>query len=240
MNIQFYVVPSQIINDSIIFDEQESKHISQVLRKSIADIIYVTNGVGGRFTAEISHIGKQQVQAKILSQEFQNKSNTCISVALASLHKRDRLEWALEKAVELGVDIFYLFEAENSEFPRWKADRLQQIMLSAAKQSKRCWFPRLVIKKHIADVVVDYTHTMKNSSFSMYVAHEEASTEWETIGLGNDESRLYFVGPEGGFSNSEIEQFSNQSVRSFILGYGNDAQILRSETAVVSLLAKHY
>ena len=74
----------------------------------------------------------------------------------------------------------------------------------------------------------------------MYVAHEEASTEWETIGLGNDESRLYFVGPEGGFSNSEIEQFSNQSVRSFILGYGNDAQILRSETAVVSLLAKHY
>ena len=240
MNIQFYLPSSKIKDEIIVFDEQESKHISHVLRLSVGDQIQLTDGEGSKYTAVIDQLIKRQVQAKVISHEFQKKPLASISVALASLHKRDRLEWAIEKSVELGVDTFYLFEAERSEYPRWKQERLSQIMISAAKQSKRCWYPQLVIKNSALEVVKDYQQRMQEQLYSMFVAHEEAQTEWDSLEAKPEESRLYFVGPEGGFSELEIEELANVSARSFIMGSANDAQILRSETAVVSILAKHY
>ena len=240
MNIQFYLPSSKIKDEIIVFDEQESKHISQVLRLSVGDQIQLTDGEGGKYSAIITQLVKGQVQAKVLTHEFQSKPLASISIALASLHKRDRLEWAIEKSVELGVDIFYLFEAERSEYPRWKQERLSHIMISAAKQSKRCWYPRLVIKNSALEIVEDYAQRMQEQTYSMFVAHEGAQTDWNSLEIKPEESRLYFVGPEGGFSELEIEEFANASARSFIMGSANDAQILRSETAVVSLLAKHY
>ena len=76
-------------------------------------------------------------------------------VALGSLYKKDRIEWALEKAVELGVDYFYIYQADNSERARWKKSRLEQNILSASKQSKRTWFPELIVADNLQKVKLE-------------------------------------------------------------------------------------
>ena len=88
----------------------------------------------------------------ILHTESFPKSTVQRAVALGSLHKKDRIEWAVEKAVELGVDYFYLYQADHSERARWKKSRLDQIILSAFKQSKRTWYPELIIVDHLTQV----------------------------------------------------------------------------------------
>ena len=84
-------------------------------------------GCGHRFELELVSITRKEAHAVILHTDSFQKSSVLRGVALGSLYKKDRIEWALEKAVELGVDYFYLYQADHSERARWKKSRLEQI-----------------------------------------------------------------------------------------------------------------
>ncbi len=206
---------------------QEAQHISRVLRKKAGDYIFVSNGEGIRAHCEIVEIQKSSVVVKILSQQGRGVPKKKKVLAIGAIKKKDRLEFAIEKAVELGATEICVFEADRSERSRSNEQRLQLVIESAFKQSARFWLPGLVMKSSLDDVYMHYPEAEK------FMAHEETELTSRTKEL-NAPVNLLLVGPEGGFSPREVEL--HQSIKGKMVSLG--ANRLRAETAVAAILSQ--
>src|SRR5690606_27887504 len=125
------------------FSKEESHHIAKVLRKNISDTIYITNGKGWLFTAEIILADIKTCLVKIIDKSVQPKKNYQLHLAVAPTKMNDRYEWFLEKATEIGVDVITPIICEHSERKIVKTDRFEKILQSAMKQSLSCYLPKL-------------------------------------------------------------------------------------------------
>jgi 16S rRNA (uracil1498-N3)-methyltransferase len=241
MNVQFYVHPSQIVSNMVTLQGDECIHATQVLRLREGDRCLATDGCGHRYELKLVSLAKKEAQAVIVHTESFPTPTTLRAVALGSLHKKDRIEWALEKAVELGVDYFYIYQADHSERARWKKSRLDQIILSASKQSKRTWFPKLILADNLQHVKQDAHQRCQGIELTLWAAHESASPNTRLPEKLTEGCNLFFIGPEGGFSSNELKWFDSESIPPFFLGDQlTDGGILRAETAVVTILAKYF
>lgn len=241
MNVQFYVQPSQIVSNRVSLQGAECIHATQVLRLKEGDCCMVSDGCGHRYEVELVSVSKKQAQGVILHTESFPKSTVQRAVALGSLHKKDRIEWAVEKAVELGVDYFYLYQADHSERARWKKSRLDQIILSAFKQSKRTWYPELIIVDHLTQVKQEAELRFQGNILNLWAAHESAQLGASLPEKLMDGCNLFFIGPEGGFSSKELRWFEHEGIPQILLGNRKtDGGILRAETALITILAKYF
>ena len=125
------------------FEREESKHIVKVLRKNIGDTLYITNGKGWLFIAEISMPNINKCTAKIISQKQQPKRDYNLHLAVAPTKINDRYEWFLEKATEIGIDSITPIICDHSERKVIKPERFERILQSAMKQSLNCYLPKL-------------------------------------------------------------------------------------------------
>lgn len=149
-------------------------------------------------------------------------------MAFGAIKKRDRLEFAIEKAVELDAWEICVFDADHSERSRLNEDRLQTQIVSAFKQSGRFYLPKLVIKRSLDEILEQY----KEHSIQMaYLGEEEAGTPNQLT----DSENLLLVGPEGGFSKREAELAKSKRAQFITLGKNR----LRAETAVVAFLSQY-
>ncbi len=143
-NIELYY-SSQIKNkNEIIINEAEDfKHIVKVMRHSIDDEVYVTNGEGKIFKSKISEINKNSLTAIIEdTMEYENKFSN-ITFCIPKLKSPDRFEFALEKCVELGITNFIVFDSERTVAKGNKIERWNKILISAMKQSLRSYLPKI-------------------------------------------------------------------------------------------------
>ena len=223
----FFASPQQFTpdNKTVTITGQEAQHIAKVLRKREGDEITVANGVGSHFRCIISLITRQHVQANCLEEETRPHPQNQKILALGSLRKRDRLEFAFEKAVELGATELCLFEADHSERSRIKADRLEMVLTSAFKQSGRFWLPKLTMLDSLEQVLLRF------SDFEAVMAHEKVEVAQPVI--PKNKNVLLLVGPEGGFSDFEVELVEKAGGALISLGENR----LRAETAVTALLS---
>lgn len=224
----FYANPEDIQQRlSLEITGQEAKHISKVLRYHTGDKLQVSDGLGTIYDCTIREITKKSVFADIDEVIPSAKPAIKKAVAFGAIKKRDRLEYAVEKAVELDAWEICIFHADHSERSKINKDRLQAIVLSAFKQSKRKWLPKVVCLDSLDEVLNHY------QDYEPILAHMDIEEVRPDTDLKSDS--LLLIGPEGGFSEREIKVARDQDSRFISLGIHR----LRAETAVAAFLSQY-
>ncbi len=207
---------------TFFFDKEESKHIIKVLRKKDNDILFVTNGLGYLFTTEITLASDTKCTVRIVSFEKSEIPKYKLHLAVAPTKLNDRYEWFLEKATELGVSEITPIICENSERKFIKTDRFDKIILSAMKQSNQLFLPKLnepISFKDFINLKID---------FQKFIAHcEETNKKSLKEVAKSNQNTLILIGPEGDFSEKEINLALEKKFEPVTLGNTR----LRTETA---------
>ena len=110
-----YFFSTNISDDKIILSKEESMHCIAVLRHKVGDQIYIVNGRGNEFFCEIISIKNNLVKSMIIDQKqiINNKSNSNIHIAIAPTKSNQRLEWFIEKVIEIGIDEISFIRCSN-------------------------------------------------------------------------------------------------------------------------------
>ena len=209
----------------LIIEREESRHMVRVLRKKVGDTIYVTNGKGVLFTTKIDVINKNNTELKIINSKKESKSKFHINIAVAPTKNNDRIEWFIEKSTEIGINTISTVLCAKSERKKIKIDRLEKITISAMKQS-------LQLHKPIIEELVSFEDFTRNcKSDNKFIAHCKES---EKLFLNNCKIKAktitVLIGPEGGFSDNEIDLAEKHGFISVSLGNNR----LRTETAAIA------
>jgi 16S rRNA (uracil1498-N3)-methyltransferase len=206
------------------FEREESKHIVKVLRKNIGDTLYITNGKGWLFIAEISMPNINKCTAKIISQKQQPKRDYNLHLAVAPTKINDRYEWFLEKATEIGIDSITPIICDHSERKVIKPERFERILQSAMKQSLNCYLPKL------NDAISFKDFINLNFEGDLFIAHcEETDRKSLKQQLNPKTDITILIGPEGDFSVKEITEALKNNFIPVTLGETR----LRTETAAI-------
>ena len=205
--------------------EEESAHCVRVLRYSVGDDILITDGRGTTYTARITNPHPKHCDFEIISREKQEKHHAFhLHIAIAPTKNIERMEWAIEKCVEIGVDEITPLLCRFSERKQLRTDRLEKIILSAAKQSLTPYLP-------VLHELTPYDEFIRRQNQGQrFIAHcykEDKRVLKNEIEQGR--AVLVLIGPEGDFSEQEIR---DALALGFIpVSLGNSR--LRTETAAV-------
>lgn len=221
-----------IDDQSALLNEQESKHCIKVLRHQVGDLIHCIDGKGTMFGCRIEQADIRRVELSIESREENWGENTGkIRLALSPLRLKDRFEWALEKAVELGVDEIYpiLCKRTDPYKSKLKIPRLETLILSATKQCKRSRIPQL----HTPIAFGKFLEM--NLPGLQLMGYCESETPMQQFALQIQESTeiSLIIGPEGDFTEQECQQAHTQGIHLISLGENR----LRTETAAIFALS---
>ncbi|NLR92481.1 16S rRNA (uracil(1498)-N(3))-methyltransferase [Flammeovirga agarivorans] len=200
---------------------EDSKHIVKVLRMNIGDDLHLMDGKGHRYHCQITDAHQKKCKVKVLDVEIMHKAGAHVHIAIAPTKNMDRIEFFLEKAIEIGVSSITFFYSKHSERKNIKLERLERIAVSAMKQSRKFWLPEMNEVKSVSDVLT-CNHKGK---FIAYVP--TVSTEHLFKKLNNNEDTIVLVGPEGGFSEDEAQLAKENGFEWVSLG----KERLRTETA---------
>lgn len=210
--------------ENFYFDKEESKHIVKVLRKNSGDILYVTNGLGFLFKTEIVLASDSKCSVKIIATEQAEIPKYKLHLAVAPTKMNDRYEWFLEKATEMGVTEITPIICEHSERKFIKNERFDKIILSAMKQSLQFYLPKL-------NEPISFKDFIKNNEDDvLLIAHcEETDKKSLKDILEPSKNMTILIGPEGDFSNKEIQMALEHKYIPVTLGKTR----LRTETAAI-------
>lgn len=208
-----------------ILNEEESRHCVKVLRLQPQDVIYLIDGKGGFYTAQIAEAHPKHTALKIIARQQQyGKRNHYLHIAVAPTKNTERLEWFLEKATEIGIDEITPVICERSERKEVKTERLNKIITSAVKQSIKAYHPTLNEAQKLNHFLSQPHDAQK---FIAHCIDSEKSSLKNRINLHG--KYLILIGPEGDFTDSEINSAIQQGFIPISLGNSR----LRTETAAL-------
>ncbi len=208
--------------------EEESAHCVRVLRYTAGDEILITDGKGTTYTARITNPHPKHCDFEIISREKQEPHHAFhLHIAIAPTKNIERMEWAIEKCVEIGVDEITPLLCRFSERKQLRIDRLEKIILSAAKQSLTPYLPVLHELTPFDEFIQRQSQCQGPQNFIAHCYKEDKRVLKTEIEQGKDV--LVLIGPEGDFSEKEV---SDALSLGFIpVSLGNSR--LRTETAAV-------
>ena len=185
---------------SCVFGREESRHIIRVLRKKVGDSLSITNGKGIIFEGKIVDPSLQACKVEITECEKSIEPMYTLHIAVAPTKNMDRFEWFLEKATEIGIDEITPVICEHSERKVLKYHRLEKIIQSAMKQSLRPYLPKLNEAVKLTDFLEQDPGGLK------FIAHCQEGEKVELKRrVAPDKDILVLIGPEGDFSEAEID-----------------------------------
>ncbi|RYU75619.1 16S rRNA (uracil(1498)-N(3))-methyltransferase [Hymenobacter persicinus] len=207
--------------------EDESKHAVRVLRLTPGDAVVLVNGRGGVYGAEVAEANPKRCQLRITTEQQVPRRPYFVHRAVAPTKNLDRMEWLVEKAVEVGVDRISFLRGARSERRELKLERLEKIAVSALKQSGQAWLPQV-------DELTDFNAFLPTvAPETTFIAHLE---EGERTALSHVAAAgagcCVLIGPEGDFTPQEIEAARARGIRPVTLG----ASRLRTETAALAAI----
>jgi len=221
----FYI---QKPESEIILSAEESKHSTKVLRKKEGDVLDFTDGKGNLYKAEITLADSRKCRLEIVSSDQKEKQhNYHLHIAIAPTKNMDRFEWFLEKATEIGIDEITPIICSRSERKIIKTERCNRILLSAMKQSLKFHVPKLNEAISLNDFI------KQDFEGTKYIAHCEDGDKLNLKTVSKAEKTLILIGPEGDFSQKEIDLALQNQFKAVSLG----ASRLRTETA--GIIAAH-
>lgn len=236
-----FFVPSaniDIAENTVIIDGTDVNHIKNVLRYSVGDKLTVSDSSGLEYECVIESFSEKEVILKIKSTRQGDTEPGIRAVLFQGLPKKDKLEFIIQKSVELGVSEIYpvinertvvKLDGKNTEN---RTERWNRIAESAAKQSGRMIVPKVhepVSYKNAMEEAkkLDYIILPYENAEGMAYSASciEAAAGCDSVGI--------FIGPEGGFSSAEVEQAKSAGAKIISLG----KRILRTETAGLAVLS---
>ena len=177
-----------------MLDETESRHCIKVMRNTIGDKIKVMDGSGTIYTGEIVEAVGRNVKLRIESSEtFEKDSRSHLHICVALTKNSDRYEWFLEKAVEIGVDEITPIVTEHSERKElFKPQRIENILVSAAKQSGKARIPKFNSLTRFSDLINSSSVAESSSASNSASVHSSgsASVLSSLSGLGSTSSPI--------------------------------------------------
>lgn len=204
---------------SHVLSEDESKHACKVLRMKNGDSLALVNGKGYYFETEIVDAHPKRCEVEITLETKQEEDKKQIHIAIAPTKLNDRMEWFMEKATELGITEITLLLTKNSERKAAKLERFEKILVSAMKQSKRLYLPKLNDLTSFNEFISQHP---KGLIAECYDGEKSTITESFT-----NQNCPILIGPEGDFTLEEVEQAKKSGYLSISLGENR----LRTETA---------
>lgn len=223
----FYVPDAASTNE---LPAEEAAHASRVLRLESGDEVFLIDGTGCFFKAQLTLVTKGRCLYDIVERLPQEKRwNGRIAVAMAPTKVIDRVEWTLEKATEIGIDEFSLLNCAFSKRRNVKLERLDKIVVAAVKQSRKAWKPLL------NDLQPFEGFVNRPRKGAKYIAHCYAEIDkkdlyGELLQLNGDEEVTILIGPEGDFSIDEVHLAMSKGYVPVSLGQSR----LRTETAALA------
>lgn len=238
---QFFVDKSQIDESKglVYITGPDVNHISHVLRMKLGEQFYVTNGAhSGKYLCALKSVSPEEVVCDIIQVITDTTELPCEIVLYQGLPKADKMELVIQKAVELGASRIVPVETKrcvvklDAKKAQSKISRWQGIAEAAAKQSKRDVIPvigNLMTLKEALQEAADYEVSMMP-----YENAEGMEYTRKLLGEIRPGQRVaIFIGPEGGFDDSEVEAALSMGTKPVTLG----RRILRTETAGLAILS---
>ena len=202
-------------------DSDESRHAVKVLRLKEGDSLSLTDGKGRFYDAKIVRADFPQCTFQILNTRVQPLKNFQVHIAIAPTKNADRIEWFVEKAVELGIDEVSFLLCKNSERKSVNMERLEKIAISAMKQSQQAWFP-------VLNALAPFKSVLVSSSTQKFIAIIDLQNPQHLKTLARPGGNyLVLIGPEGDFSMEELQMALDNGFQKVSLGNTR----LRTETA---------
>ena len=236
----FFADPTQVAEDTIFITGPDVNHMKNVLRMKPGEALLVSDGTGNDYQCEIERLEADRAVVRIC-QAFCSQMELPSRIWLfQGLPKADKLEFIIQKAVELGASAVVPVATKNAvvrldeKKAQSKRKRWQSIAESAAKQSKRSRIP-------LVETVMSLKEAfgfIKEQGFDLCLIPYEQAQGMETMKealaqVSSGQSIAVFIGPEGGFDESEIKLALEHGVRPVSLG----KRILRTETAGLAILS---
>lgn len=216
--------------ESFILGNSQYNHIVNVLRMGPGDTLEVVNGRGLIIRATISHLEKKRVHCRAEAVE-QSRNELSVHITLAvGLIKQQRYEWMVEKATELGVARIQPLLTDRVVRTGLRPERLEKKAIAAMMQSERAVLPAVESPQSL-ETFLDWL-----APENTFVAAQELDkTSILDLFTHNQlTNAIILIGPEGGWSQAELEQFARKDLHSFQLG----RRRLRTETAAVTALSQ--
>lgn len=232
----FYIPTYDPATVELTLDEDNSRHIVQVLRMRPGETLQLTDGRGSLLTAAILDDHKKKCRVAVSTAVTSPPRTTQVTIAISPLKNSARFEWFLEKATEIGVATIIPLLCERTERSSLRPERLRNILVSAMLQSQQAWLPSLPDPVPFVEWIRRST-AEKQAASPRYIAHclaapraadtlaalvrEQASDPAEAT------LSLILIGPEGDFSPREVAMALAAGYQPVSLG----ANRLRTETA---------
>jgi 16S rRNA (uracil1498-N3)-methyltransferase len=225
----FYFAALESQEGEFALDENTSRHIVQVLRMQHGEELRLTDGKGLSAIATINDANKKICQVNIVEKQKHEVLKRRVQIGLSLLKNVNRFEWFLEKATELGVAEIIPLKCTRTEKQRFRMERMQGILESALIQSQQVWMPVL----HEPQNFLQWVDTVRADQ--KFIAHCEPGAKRRLSEMVNTNlsSQLILIGPEGDFTEEEI----NQAIHSRFIAVELGDNRLRSETAAVAAAA---
>lgn len=207
-----------------VMDEPTSKYCIQVLRREKGQSVLLANGRGHKFTARITDDNRKKCEVQIIQCETIPAPTPALSIAIAFTKNASRIEWFLEKATEIGVQTIIPLLTQRTEKEKFKAERLENILVAAMLQSQQYWLPKLAAPQAFDKLV------QENNTSQLFIAHclpEQKRQLQQAMQPGKD--TLMLIGPEGDFTPAEVNLALEKGFKPVSLGNTR----LRTETAGV-------
>lgn len=231
----FYLPQLEPDQTQVSFPEEESRHLSKVLRKKTGDLVQATNGRGLLATLQLESVMPKSCKGQVVSKYTDDEDTFKVHIAIAPTKSIDRMELFLEKATEIGVHHISPILCVHSERKVLKTERLEKILIAAMKQSQRTYLP-------VLDEITSFENFIQSvKAEQKFIAHcaDLPKVNFKTaVTPHNDVCVL--IGPEGDFSPNEIEL----AQQSGFVAVSLSEKRLRTETAAwvaghIALLANH-
>ena len=225
--VRYFYVPDAARQTEL--PPEEATHALRVLRLKAGDEIFLMDGEGVFYRAEVSMASSKHCLYEVLDTMPQQRAwNGHIHLAIAPTKMMDRIEWMTEKCTEIGFDEISFLNCKFSERKVLRADRIEKIVVSAVKQSHKAWKP---VVNDLAAFKEFVTTPRPGRKFICHCYEEVEKKDFFTeLSQDYDESEgdvTVLVGPEGDFSIDEVRLALENGYESVSLGTSR----LRTETA---------
>ena len=229
-SIRLFVKQKLALEELVILNEKTSHYLNTVMRCASSDIIKCFNATDGEFYAEIQGIDKKQAVIKIREQIRQPKEEKDIWLLFAPL-KKDKTDFVIEKAVELGVSKIIPIITTRTNNTNVKIERFEAQAVEAAEQCERLSVPEIGETVALKKLLKEWD---KSRLLFFMDERRKGKKVDEAFVLSKGKKVALIIGPEGGFDEEERELLEKQP---FVINVSLGPRILRAETAVAAALA---
>jgi 16S rRNA (uracil1498-N3)-methyltransferase len=231
---RFFVDPKYITPKWVSLPEDVSKQIGGVLRLKQGETICVLDNSGWEYFVELEKLARDNVEGKVVAKKI-NQNELPFEITLyQSMLPRDKFEVILQKCTEIGVTKFIPVETERSllkekDLNKSRFERFERIIKEAAEQSERGKLPEVLMPVKLEEALKLSAET--TLSYLAWERQEKTYTSKPFNNIAIHNAISLFIGPEGGFTEREVEMARQLGVQTVSLG----KTILRAETAAIAL-----